>query len=109
DGRSDLYAIGVILFQLLTGRLPFEAESPTQVVMMHLSIPVPDPRQVAPERRIPEQLVQVVFKALQKDATKRYQDALEFADGLREALRASETAPADHRVNRPAVSLVPGA
>ena len=52
DGRSDLYAVGVILFQLLTGRLPFEAESPTQVVMMHLSIPVPDPRQVAPERNI---------------------------------------------------------
>ena len=50
DGRSDLYAVGVILFQLLTGRLPFEADSPTQVVMMHLTVPVPDPRQVAPER-----------------------------------------------------------
>ena len=40
DGRSDLYAVGVMLFQLLTGRLPFEADSPTQVVMMHLTIPV---------------------------------------------------------------------
>ncbi|HEY5375335.1 MAG TPA: serine/threonine-protein kinase, partial [Polyangiaceae bacterium] len=53
DGRSDLYSMGVVLFQLLTGRLPFEADSPTQVVMMHLTIPVPDPRQVAPERNIP--------------------------------------------------------
>jgi len=71
DGRSDLYAVGVILFQLLTGRLPFEAESPTQVVMMHLSIPVPDPRQVAPERQIPPPLVDVVMKALSKNAKDR--------------------------------------
>ncbi|HEY6561885.1 MAG TPA: protein kinase [Polyangiaceae bacterium] len=110
DGRSDLYAVGVILFQLLTGRLPFEAESPTQVVMMHLSIPVPDPRQVAPERSIPEPLVQTVFKALQKDATKRFQDAVEFADALRDALRASEAGPASARTSRPpVVSLIPGA
>jgi serine/threonine-protein kinase len=93
DGRSDLYSVGVMLFQLLTGRLPFEAESPTQVVMMHLTIPVPDPRQVAPERVIPEPLVAVVFRAMSKDSRDRYQDAGEFSEGLRSALAIIESAP----------------
>ena len=93
DGRSDLYALGVVLFQLLTGRLPFEADSPTQVVMMHISVPVPDPRQVAPERSIPDSLVRVVMKALSKDAKDRYQDAMEFSDALQQALDDAKTQP----------------
>jgi serine/threonine-protein kinase len=106
DGRSDLYAMGVILFQLLTGRLPFEADSPTQVVMMHMTIPVPDPRQVAAERHIPEPLAQVVFKALAKDAKKRYQDAIEFADALKSALALAESVPPDQRFSLAPSSLV---
>jgi serine/threonine protein kinase len=105
DGRSDLYAMGVILFQLLTGRLPFEADSPTQVVMMHMTIPVPDPRQVAPERNIPEALVQVVNKALAKDAKKRYQDAIEYADALKSALALAESVPPDSRLSLPPPSI----
>lgn len=107
DGRSDLYAVGVMLFQLLTGRLPFEADSPTQVVMMHLSIPVPDPRQIAPERDIPAPLVDACFKALAKEPVERYQDALEFADALKEALKLAESVP--ERVSAVPSSLVPGA
>ncbi len=103
DGRSDLYAVGVILFQLLTGRLPFEAESPTQVVMMHLTVPVPDPRQVAPERRIPDALVDVVMRALAKDVRKRYQDAQEFADGLKQALTLAESLPPERATVPPAL------
>jgi tetratricopeptide (TPR) repeat protein len=86
DGRSDLYGVGVVLFQLLTGRLPFESENPTQVVLMHLSAPVPDPTEIAPERAIPEPFVRVVRKALEKNADDRYQDALEFADALQSAM-----------------------
>lgn len=93
DGRSDLYAIGVILFQLLTGRLPFEADNPTQVVMMHLTVQVPDPRQVAPERSIPESLVRVVMKAMSKEPKDRYQDALEFAEALQRALEDARSQP----------------
>jgi serine/threonine protein kinase len=107
DGRSDLYAIGVIAFQLLTGRLPFEADNPTQVVMMHISVPVPDPRQVAPERNIPESLVNVVLRAMSKDAKDRYPDALEFSDALQQALEDARTQPPASGMN-PMLSLRPG-
>lgn len=90
DGRSDLYAVGVILFQLLTGRLPFEGETPTQVVMMHLTVPAPDPRQVAPRRDIPASLAELVKKALAKSPDDRFQDAHEFSMELQEALRATD-------------------
>lgn len=101
DGRSDLYAVGVVLFQLLTGRLPFEADSPTRVVMMHLTVPVPDPREVAPNRNIPPSLVEVVYKALSKDVATRYQDAVEFADALREAQSLIDSYPPSGRRSMP--------
>lgn len=86
DGRSDLYAVGVVLFWLLTGRLPFESESATQVVLMHISSPLPDPRELAPHRDIPAALLQVVFKALAKSPHERFQDATEFSDALESSL-----------------------
>jgi serine/threonine-protein kinase len=73
--------------------------------MMHLTVPVPDPRQVAPERRIPDALVDAVMRALAKDVRKRYQDALEFADGLKQALILAESLPPD-RATAPPASLV---
>ena len=90
DGRSDLYAVGVILFQLLTGRLPFEGDSPTQVVMMHLTVPAPDPRQIAPELKITAVMAEVLKKALAKKITERFQDAHEFSQALRQTLENNQ-------------------
>ncbi|HEY1957611.1 MAG TPA: protein kinase [Polyangiaceae bacterium] len=100
DPRSDLYAVGVILYQLLTGRLPFEAETPTQVVLMHLSKTPPDPNAVAPERMIPKPLIEITTKSLAKEAADRYQSAEEFAGALGEAMARIEAAARETGRNR---------
>jgi serine/threonine protein kinase/tetratricopeptide (TPR) repeat protein len=93
DARSDLYSMGVILYQLVSGRLPFEADSPTQVVLAHLTDTPRDPREVAPERHIPRQLVDVTLKALAKDPKDRFQDSDAFASELARALAQAEDRP----------------
>jgi hypothetical protein len=90
DARSDLYAVGVVMYQLLTGRLPFEAESPTQVVLAHLTRPPQDPRTLAPERKIPDALAEIVLKTLAKEPKDRYQDSDEMSAVLGEALAKLE-------------------
>ncbi len=91
DARSDLYAVGVIFYQLLTGRLPFEAESPTQVVLMHITEQPEDPRSVVPERNIPSLLADVCLMALAKDPAHRFGNADEFSDALGDALTQIES------------------
>jgi serine/threonine-protein kinase len=90
DARSDIYAVGVLLYQLFTGHLPFEADSPTKVVLAHLTQKPADPRVVAPERGIPAPLVNVVLQALAKQPSDRFRDADDFSLALGEALVAVE-------------------
>jgi serine/threonine-protein kinase len=93
DARSDLYAVGVIFYQLLTGRLPFEAESPTQVVLMHITEQPQDPRKVVPERSIPSLIADVCLMALAKDPNHRFANADEFGDALSDAIAQIEASP----------------
>ena len=107
DPRSDLYAMGVIFYQLLTGRLPFEADSPTQVVLMHLTKQPSDPRTVAPDRGIPQALAEVALFALAKDPNQRFSNADEFSESLTDSLSQIEGPVGSTRAVRgPETSLV---
>ncbi|MEA5486481.1 MULTISPECIES: PAS domain S-box protein [Pseudanabaena] len=74
DYRCDFYALGVTLFELLTGQLPFKSDDPLEIVHCHLAKPAPFVSELNPE--IPEAITQIVFKLMAKDAEDRYQSAL---------------------------------
>ena len=94
DGRTDLYSLGVLFFELLTDRLPYIDDTPTKVVMRHIHDPIPDPRVTAPGRNIPDFLAAIAMKALQKSAGDRYQSADEFDEALKRAETELERASA---------------
>jgi eukaryotic-like serine/threonine-protein kinase len=83
DGRSDLYSLGVTLFQLLTGSLPLRGESMTELMHKIANVDAPDIRQLRPE--LSPAVAQVVATALQKRPEARYQTGRQFADALRQA------------------------
>jgi hypothetical protein len=83
DGRSDIYSLGVVLYQLATGQLPFDIKTPTEAVLKHLNEVPPPPRQLQPG--LPAALEAVITKALAKEPADRYQTAEAMAAALRAA------------------------
>lgn len=92
DERCDLYSLGVLLFQMVTGQLPFAADTPLAVVMKHVNDPTPSPVTFNPE--VPYGLQEIILKAMAKDPDERYQKAEEVATDLRAVdLSAGPTPP----------------
>jgi serine/threonine-protein kinase len=91
DPRSDQYALGVTLFEAVSGRPPFEADSAMTLMMMHLNDTLPDLRQLRPG--VPAALIPVIERALAKSPEQRFVSMSAFAEALRGVLATLDTAP----------------
>ncbi|WP_271401174.1 Stk1 family PASTA domain-containing Ser/Thr kinase [Salinicoccus roseus] len=84
DERTDIYSFGIVLYELLTGTLPFDGETPVSVALKHISEPFPD---ISSERQIPEDLANIVYRCTRKDPYDRYRqvdDLLRDLDDFKE-------------------------
>ena len=92
DGRSDIFSLGVVLFEMLTGEKPFEADDLTSLMYKIAREPHPAPRSINP--KIPQVVEKIIDKALEKDPEKRYQKAGQMAEHLRKVIAKIDEAKA---------------
>src|SRR4029077_16806808 len=103
DQTSDLYSVGVVLYEMLTGQVPFTGDTPLEIAMKHLSeVPKP-PSELRPE--VPHDLDSVVLRALAKDPAERYQSAEEMDADL---ARVAEGLPVDPETETMATAVLAG-
>lgn len=91
DGRSDIYSLGIVLYEMVTGMVPFHTPSPVSTALKHVQEAPPPPRQARPD--LPPAVEQVIMRALAKHPAARYQTAAELARELTLALVVSPTYP----------------
>ena len=85
DAKSDLYSLGVVMYEMVTGKVPFDADTPVSVALKHMQEEPEEPIEVNPN--VPVAVNKIIMKAMQKDTTLRYQSATEMLRDLRKALK----------------------
>lgn len=83
DGRADLYSLGVVLYEMLTGQLPFQSDTPLGMCLHHLQTPPRPPHELRPDLRIPVSVSALLMKALEKKREQRFQSADEMLAAMR--------------------------
>lgn len=84
DERSDIYSLGISLFEMLTGRVPFNGETTVAIAIKHIQSPMPSPREFVPD--IPRSVEQIVLKCCEKSPDRRYQNMNELIGDLKQSL-----------------------
>ena len=85
DAKSDLYSLGVVMYEMVTGRVPFDADTPVSVALKHMQEEPEEPIELNPN--LPSAVNRIIMKALKKDTTLRYQSATDMLADLRQALK----------------------
>ena len=88
DSKSDLYSLGVVMYEMLTGKVPFDADTPVSVALKHMQEEPVAPIEI--NEKIPPALNDIILKAMRKDTTLRYQSATEMLNDLNKALKDPE-------------------
>ncbi|OYD07565.1 protein kinase domain-containing protein [Paludifilum halophilum] len=86
---SDIYSMGIVLYEMVTGRLPFDGEEAVAIALKHLKESVPDPREINPD--IPEGICQIIFRAMEKDVHRRFHSVREMKEALSGVLDGTAT------------------
>src|SRR5574344_904559 len=88
DARSDIYSLGITMFEMLTGRVPFDGETTVSIAIKHIQEPMPSPKDFVAE--IPVSVEQIIFKCTQKNPDRRYSNMAELIQDLKRSLISPE-------------------